>query len=190
MFYLLSSVSYGILTPWYIDPRVNFQMIFWPWGRFFCHCMLNPLISTKREGFNFLIVNSQAVYGVYIFQLIKYSRAYGSYHDFIDKGLLLKRILPNKVFIVVKSLLGKLCGCGAGTPEFTSGFIEVSVAQTLFFCIVFSGSFFVGFFCCLFLLAIVLTFLRITTSNYTFSILYLSLSAVLYNYICYESLWL
>jgi hypothetical protein len=90
-------------------------------------------------------VNSQAVYGVYIFQLIKYSRAYSSYHDFIDKGLLLKRILPNKVFIVVKSLLGKLCGCGAGTPEFTSGFIEVSVAQTLFFCIVFSGSFFVVF---------------------------------------------
>ena len=37
------------------------------------------------------------VYGVYISQLIRYSRACGSYHDFLDRGLLLARKLLNLI---------------------------------------------------------------------------------------------
>jgi len=41
-------------------------------------------------------------YGVYISQLIRYSRAYGSYQDFLDRGLLLTRKLLNQGFLLVK----------------------------------------------------------------------------------------
>ena len=50
----------------------------------------------KRDDFNFYIVNfpficsnipAAPAYGVYISQLIRYSRACGSYHDFLDRGL-------------------------------------------------------------------------------------------------------
>ena len=41
-------------------------------------------------------------YGVYISQLIRYSRACGSYQDFLDKGLLLTRKLQNQGFLLVK----------------------------------------------------------------------------------------
>ena len=37
-------------------------------------------------------IPAAAAYGVYISQLLWYSRACGSYHDFFDKGLLLTRI--------------------------------------------------------------------------------------------------
>ena len=67
---------------------------------------------TKGCDFNFSIVsfsfiwgNSPAAvsaYGVYISQLIQYSRACGSYHDFLDRGLLLTRKLLNQGFLVVK----------------------------------------------------------------------------------------
>ena len=52
----------------------------------------------KRDDFNFLIVNfpficsnipAAPAYGVFISQLIRYSRACGTYQDFLDKGLLL-----------------------------------------------------------------------------------------------------
>jgi len=48
-------------------------------------------------------------YGVYIFQLIRYPRACGSYHDFLDRGLLLTRKLLNQWFLLIKlkSLLRK-----------------------------------------------------------------------------------
>jgi hypothetical protein len=36
-----------------------------------------------------------AAYGVYLSQLIRYSRAGGSYQDFFDRGLMLTRKLPN-----------------------------------------------------------------------------------------------
>jgi hypothetical protein len=51
-------------------------------------------------------------YGVYISQLIRYSRACGSYQDFLDRGLLLTMKLLNKcVFLVkLKSSLRKLYG--------------------------------------------------------------------------------
>jgi len=41
-------------------------------------------------------------HGVYISQLIRYSRACGSYHDFLDRGLLLPRKQLNQGFPVVK----------------------------------------------------------------------------------------
>ena len=41
-------------------------------------------------------------YGVYISQLIRYSRACGSYQDFLNRGLLLTRKLLNQGFLLVK----------------------------------------------------------------------------------------
>ena len=64
----------------------------------------------KRDDFNFLIVNfpficsnipAAPAYGVYISQLIRYSRACGSYQDFLDRGLLLTRKLLNQGFLLV-----------------------------------------------------------------------------------------
>jgi hypothetical protein len=51
-------------------------------------------------------------YGVYISQLIRYSRAYGCYHDFLDRVFLLTRKLLNQGFLVVKlkSSLRKIYG--------------------------------------------------------------------------------
>jgi hypothetical protein len=74
------------------------------------------------EKHNFLILNlpftsicnipAAPAYGVYISQLIRYSRACGSYQDFIDRGLLLTRKLLNQGFLLVKlkSWLRKLYG--------------------------------------------------------------------------------
>jgi hypothetical protein len=63
--------------------------------------------------FNFLIVNfpfictcsnipAAPVYGVYLSQVIRYSRACGSYQDFLDRGMLLTRKLLNQGFLLVK----------------------------------------------------------------------------------------
>ena len=65
----------------------------------------------KRDDFNFLIVNfpficsnipAAPAYGVYISQLIRYSRVCGSYQDFLDRGLLLTRKLLNQGFLLIK----------------------------------------------------------------------------------------
>ena len=65
----------------------------------------------KRDDFNFPIVNfpficrnipAAPAYGVYISQMIRYSRACVSYQDFLDRGLLLTRKLLNKGFLLVK----------------------------------------------------------------------------------------
>ena len=61
----------------------------------------------KRDDFNFPIVNfpfmcSNIPDGVYISQLIRHSRACGSFHDFLDKGVQLTRKLLNKWFLRVK----------------------------------------------------------------------------------------
>jgi hypothetical protein len=65
----------------------------------------------KRNDFNFHIVNfpliwsnipAAPVYGVYISQLIRFSRACGSYQDFLDRGKLLTRKLLNQWFLLVK----------------------------------------------------------------------------------------
>ena len=59
---------------------------------------LKTKLYNKTEDFNFPIVNFSFIcsnipaapaYGVYISQLIRYSRACGSYQDFLDRGLLL-----------------------------------------------------------------------------------------------------
>ena len=60
----------------------------------------------KSDDFNFLVVNFPFIcsnipeapaYGIYFSQLIRYSRACGSYQDFLDRGLLL-----NQGFLLVK----------------------------------------------------------------------------------------
>ena len=65
----------------------------------------------KRDDFNLPIVNFPFLcsnipaalgYGVYISQLILYSRAYGAYHDFHDILFLLTRKLLNQWVLLVK----------------------------------------------------------------------------------------
>jgi hypothetical protein len=75
----------------------------------------------KRDDFNFPILNfpficsnvlAAPAYGVYISQLIRCSRACGSYQDFLDRGLLLTRKLLNQgiVLVKLKSSVRKLYG--------------------------------------------------------------------------------
>ena len=54
--------------------------------------------------FPFICSNIPAspAYGVFISQLIRYSRACGSYYDFLDRGMLLTRKLLNQGFLLVK----------------------------------------------------------------------------------------
>ena len=76
------------------------------------HCFpLRTTIYDKRYDFNFPIVNfpficsnipAAPVYGVYIFHFRRCSRAYDSYQDFLDNGLLLRRKLLNQGFLLVK----------------------------------------------------------------------------------------
>jgi hypothetical protein len=64
---------------------------------------LRTNLYDKRNDFNFPVVyfpficsniSAAPAYGVYISQLIRYSRACGSYHDFLDRGLLLAAKVP------------------------------------------------------------------------------------------------
>ena len=79
---------------------------------------LRTKLYDKRDDFNFLIVNfpfictnvalqhssSTCIWStcIYISQLIQYSRACGSYQDFLDKRRLLTRKLLNQGFPLVK----------------------------------------------------------------------------------------
>ena len=72
---------------------------------------LRTKLSDKRGDFNFPIVNfpfvcsnipAATAYGVYISPFIRYSRACGSYQDFLDRGLLLTRKLLSQGFLLVK----------------------------------------------------------------------------------------
>ena len=65
----------------------------------------------KRDDFNFPIVNfpfmcsnipAAPAYGVYISQLIRYSRSCVSYTDFLDRGLMLTGKLLSQGFLAVK----------------------------------------------------------------------------------------
>jgi hypothetical protein len=84
----------------YLDPHLEIDS----GGR------LRTKLYDKRDDFNFPIVNfpficsniSAPAYGVYIYQMIRYSRACGSYLDFLDRGLLLTRKLLNQGFLLVK----------------------------------------------------------------------------------------
>jgi hypothetical protein len=72
---------------------------------------LRTKLYDKRDDFNFPIVNfpficsnipAAPAYGVYISQMIRYSRACGSYQDFLDRWLLLTLKLLNQGFLLVK----------------------------------------------------------------------------------------
>jgi len=72
-------------------------------------------IHIKLKNCPFICSNIPAApaYGVYLSRLLRYSRACGSYHDFLDRGLLLTRKLQNQGFLLVKlkSSLQKFYGC-------------------------------------------------------------------------------
>ena len=72
---------------------------------------LRTKLYDERDDFNFPIVNfpficsnipAAPAYGVYISQMIRYSRACCSYQDFLDRGLLLTRKPLNQGFLLVK----------------------------------------------------------------------------------------
>ena len=82
---------------------------------------LRTKLYDKRDDFKFPIMNfpficsnipAAPVYGVYISQMIRYSRSCGSDQDFLDRGLLLARKLLNQGFLLVtlKSSLRKCYG--------------------------------------------------------------------------------
>ena len=71
---------------------------------------LRTKLYDKRDDFNLSIVNFPLIcsnipavpaYGVYISQLMRYSRACGSHQDFLDRRLLLTRNLLNQGFLLV-----------------------------------------------------------------------------------------
>ena len=99
----------------------------------------------KKDDFNFPIVNSPFIYSnipaapaywIYIYLLILYSRACGSYQDFLDTGLLLTMKLLNQGFLWVKlkSLLRKFYGrhhdlidrYGISTSQMTTDMFHLS----------------------------------------------------------------
>ena len=68
-------------------------------------------IFDRRDDFNFPIVNFPLIcsnittapaYGVYISQLIRYSRVCGTYQNFLDGGFVLTRKLLNQEFLLVQ----------------------------------------------------------------------------------------
>ena len=73
---------------------------------------IEGMVRMKQyDNFNFPIVNfpficynipAAPAYGVYISQLLRYSRACTSYHDFLDREMLLTRKLMNQRFLLVK----------------------------------------------------------------------------------------
>ena len=73
-------------------------------------CLRTELYD-KKDNYNLPIVNfpfirssirAPPVYGVYISQLIRYSRACGSYKDFLDRRLLLTAKLLNQGFLLIE----------------------------------------------------------------------------------------
>ena len=78
------------------------------------HLSSTPAFNVLIVYFRFICSNNPAIpaYGVYISQLIRYSRACGSFHDFLDRGLLLTRQLLNQGFLLdkLKSSLRKFYG--------------------------------------------------------------------------------
>jgi hypothetical protein len=85
----------------YLDRHLEIDSDWW----------LRTNLYDKRDEFNFPIVNfpficsnipAAPAYGVYISQFIRYSRACGSYPDFLDKRLLLTRKLLNQGFLLIK----------------------------------------------------------------------------------------
>ena len=94
----------------------------------------------QKDDFNFPIVNFPFICSnnpaVYISQLIGYSRACGSYHDFLERELLLTMKLLNQGFLLVKlkSSLRKFYGhhhdlvnrYGTPVSQMTTGMFHLS----------------------------------------------------------------
>jgi len=75
------------------------------------HNQLTTRLYDKRDDFNFPIVNfpflcsnipSPPAYGVYISQLIRYSRACSKYQDFLHRSVLLTKKLLSQGFVATK----------------------------------------------------------------------------------------
>jgi hypothetical protein len=72
---------------------------------------LRTKLYDKRDDFNFPIANfpficsnipAAPAYGIYISQMIRYSRACGYYQNFLDRGWLLTRKVLNQGFLLVR----------------------------------------------------------------------------------------
>jgi hypothetical protein len=59
------------------------------------------LLKSRSQTFHFM----GPLYEVYISQMIRYSRACGSYQDFLDRGLLLTRVPFGKVEVITSKIL-------------------------------------------------------------------------------------
>ena len=79
----IKDTTYTDRSASYLDLRLEFDS----------ECRLRTKLYGKRDDFNFLVVNfpficsnipTAPVYGVYISQMIRYSRACGSYQDFLN----------------------------------------------------------------------------------------------------------
>ena len=93
------------ILKYYFDPIPWPTHRNWQWG-----AVRNETLRQKRW-IKFSIVNFPFIcsnipeapaHGIYISQLIRYSRACGSYQDFLDRGLLLTMKLLNQGFLLVK----------------------------------------------------------------------------------------
>ena len=69
-----------------------------------CLKLFNSTSNSLIVNFPFICSNIPAApaYVVYLSQLIRYFRACGFNHDFLDRGLLLTRQLPNQGFLLAK----------------------------------------------------------------------------------------
>ena len=94
----IRDATYTIRSALYVDPHLDIDSE----GR------LRTKPYDKTDDFNFpienfpFICNNIPAYIVYISQLIRYSRACGSYQDFLDRGLLLITKLLNQGLLLVK----------------------------------------------------------------------------------------
>jgi hypothetical protein len=109
--------SYGSWSYNYLCNQCQSPLTVWVRIRLMTMCTwhnnyaMKFVTDLRRDYFNFPIVSFPFIcsnipgapaYGVYIYQLIRYSRACGSYQDFLDRGLLLTRKLLNQGFLLVK----------------------------------------------------------------------------------------
>ena len=89
--------------------KINSLRWFWAWNKgyhIYRYACFIPLAMPRNWQWTFQLyaaISQQHLHMEYIFQLIRYSRACGSYQDFLDRGLLLTRKLLDQWF-----LLGKL----------------------------------------------------------------------------------
>ena len=94
------SVLKMTLTQFYVLPSMRGEA-----------CHVSNLTNLKKNIVTFFYIFFKIIiiiflkapaYGIYISQMIRYSRACGSYQDFLDRGLLLTRKLLNQGFLLVK----------------------------------------------------------------------------------------